>query len=69
MFKKGFQFTGKWFTGLVEVQSVEGNDLHVKLWHTRTPNEDDSWRFETWNLQHTEWGWKNDDYFLLKDAV
>lgn len=56
--KKGFVFTGKWFDGKVEVVSVNGNDLVVRL--------NDSWQ-ETWNLKHTIVGFDNGDYFCKQN--
>lgn len=55
----GLVFTGKWFTGKIEVLEVkeQTNELKVHL--------NNSWG-ETWNLAHTRQGIINRDYFLLK---
>ena len=57
MIKKGDVFTGKWFTGRVEVEAIENNDLHVTLTKDGT-----TWT-EVWNLEHTIAGFQRGDYF------
>ncbi len=57
--KKGLKFVSKWFAGLciIDLIDEEINDLEVLITpeagHTRT---------EHWNLQHTIWGFENEDY-------
>ncbi len=63
--KKGFLFTGKWFTGLVEVLSTNKNDLEVKL---RSQINSGSYWYETWNLEHTKVGFQQGDYFTTKET-
>ena len=64
----GLIFTGKWFTGKVLVQEVleDSNELKVRLQRDKYATDDDYWWFETWNLQHTKWGFSSGDYFLIK---
>jgi len=66
MFKKGFIFTGKWFTGKIEVLEVkeDSNELEVKLQHKVDATENESWWFETWDLGVVKRGW-GEDYFLI----
>lgn len=60
-FLKGIVFYGKWFPSRgIEVVSVEGNDLNVKIHSERAGNH---W-FETWNLTHTIVGFRHGDYFV-----
>lgn len=54
----GMEFTGKYFTGNVEVTKIKDNDLFVDL------EKDGSNWTETWNLQHVVWGFDREDYFL-----
>lgn len=65
--QKGTEFTGRWFTGKILVQEVleDSNELKVRLQAKRSATEDDYWWFETWNLQHTRWGFNNGDYFNI----
>lgn len=60
-------FTGKYFTGRVKVLNIreDKNELDV---HLTKPFSDMNphgtyydWH-ETWNLQHTIWGFENGDY-------
>lgn len=61
--KKGFVFTGKWFTGVVLVTEVkeDTNELEVIL---KNKEGDDYHWFETWDLQVVKWGFENGDYFV-----
>ena len=64
---QGVIFSGKYFTGKVEVLEVkeDSNEVEVQLWHKQYPTGDDSWWFETWNLQHTKWGFERGEYFNI----
>lgn len=61
--KKGFVFTGKWFTGVIFVTEVkeDTNELEVML---KSKEGDDYHWFETWDLQVVKWGFENGDYFV-----
>lgn len=67
--EKGTIFTGKHFTGRVEVINTdeENNILQVQL--TKIRNEGDgnpsfsTWD-EDWNLQHVKWGFEQKEYFI-----
>lgn len=65
--EKDLIFTGKWFTGKVLVQEVleDSNELKVRLQSEVDSTDDDYWWFETWNLQHTKWGFNQGDYFTI----
>lgn len=68
--KKGAVFTGKWFTGRVEVLEVKPkeNKLEVKLFSNYDADtEKDYYWFEDWNLGHTLIGFNNGDYFFKSD--
>lgn len=64
--KPGSIFTGKWFTGMIEVISINHseNELHVLL--TSSDNKSYQWK-ETWDLELTEIGFKYGDYFWQTD--
>lgn len=57
----GSVFTGKWFTGKVEVFDIQGNDLHVHL------EKGNSKWCEVWNLEHTKAGFERGDYFSMSE--
>jgi hypothetical protein len=61
--KKGFVFTGKWFTGVITVTEVKEstNELDVML---KNKEGDDYHWFETWDLQIVKWGFERGDYFV-----
>ena len=63
MLQKGDVFSGKYFQGRIEVESVseETNELFVDL---RLNEKNMNWT-ETWNLQHTLWGLECGDYFFI----
>jgi hypothetical protein len=56
----GLMFTSKWFVGLCTILSIDepNNELVVHI-NRETGNHN-----EDWNLQHTLWGFENDDYKL-----
>jgi hypothetical protein len=64
---KGLLFTGRWFKGTVKVVEVKEatNELKVEC---KSPGLN-SWWDETWNLQHTYWGFENGDYFIDKNVT
>lgn len=64
LIQPGLIFTGLYFTGRVEVISVDepNNILFVNLtmkYETHTSN----WS-EEWNLQHVLWGFDKGEYFI-----
>ncbi|MDC7249488.1 MAG: hypothetical protein PQJ49_06205 [Sphaerochaetaceae bacterium] len=58
----GLKFTGKWFTGKIEVLSVDEDKNELKVYLN------DSWE-ETWNLEHTRIGFSRGDYFLSQRQI
>ena len=57
----GMNFTGKYFKGNVHVESIDeaNNKINVEL-----SKEGSGIWYETWDLQHTKWGFDRGDYFL-----
>lgn len=55
----GQKFTSKWFEGIVEIMKIDEkeNELYVYI----LSYKNNSWT-ETWNLNHTIWGFQNGDY-------
>jgi hypothetical protein len=56
--KTGTLFTGKHFTGIVEVLSGNDNSNELKVKCSKDGSE---WE-ETWNLEHTLWGFDLEEY-------
>ena len=56
--KVGMMYSSKWFNGLCTVLSIDepNNELRVHIDRETGSHE------ETWNLQHTIWGFENKDY-------
>jgi hypothetical protein len=54
----GMYFSSKWFSGICSVISIDekNNTLEVHIDRERGYHD------ETWNLQHTIWGFENGDY-------
>lgn len=69
--EKGQLFTGKYFTGKVEVLGInhEANELSVKLQSKVDATEDDYHWFEEWNLEHTIHGFNRGEYFNLNQPT
>lgn len=63
----GLLFTGKWFTGIVEVLEIKRstNELEVKCRNSDHSSSD--WWFETWDLGVTERGFGTRDYFISSE--
>lgn len=61
----GSIFTGKWFTGKVEVTKIEENDLHVSL-QKKQETFTSNWN-EVWNYEHTKIGFRRGDYFPMSE--
>ena len=64
--QKGAIFTGKWFTGKIEVTKIEGNNLFVSL-QKKHETHISNWN-EIWNLEHTESGFDRGDYFPISES-
>lgn len=62
--KIGLLFTGKYFTGTVEVLEIkrQTNELEVRC--KNTDHTSSQWWFETWDLGVTERGFSSGDYFI-----
>jgi len=56
--KDGMFFVSKWFNGNCSVVSIDekNNSLEVHI------DRETGSHVETWNLQHTIWGFENGDY-------
>lgn len=63
--KIGMKFTSKWFEGVTEILDINEaeNTLVVKITRASGHSHD-----ETWNLQHTIWGFERDEYKLCSDG-
>ena len=58
----GLKFTSKHFKGICEVIDVQENKNSLSVMihrHENSHQEDD------WNLQHTIWGFENEDYIAI----
>lgn len=62
----GSVFTGRWFTGRVEVTKIEENALHVSL-QQKHETYISNWN-EVWNLDHTKIGFNRGDYFPMSES-
>jgi len=60
--EKGLVFTGKHFTGRVEVLSVDEKENTIKVdLKTQAGTAVVNWS-EDWNLEHTQWGFEGGVY-------
>lgn len=60
--KTGTLFTRKHFTGIVEVLSVDEGSSGLKVKCSKDGSE---WE-ESWNLEHTLWGFDLEEYIEIK---
>lgn len=63
MIEVGIKFKSKWFEGITEVLAIDedNNSLDVEIHRASNHNHT-----ETWNLQHTIWGFEQGDYIRIE---
>ena len=61
-FKVGMKFTSKWFEGTTEILTINQDDNTLDVEIHRASGHNHS---EKWNLEHTIWGFEQNNYRLL----
>lgn len=61
----GLKLKSKWFEGITEILAIDEdkNELSVEIYRASGHNHS-----ESWNLQHTIWGFEQGDYVEIPQS-